>query len=283
MTSKGEQENHGRIARQREADYIANFRRQFHHGVTIAHPTTAEMIRLTDWSVVEQMEDDLLHLGHYLQVTNLSIAQQWHYPINVRIRYWIEPWSLGILLRRYPKQCFVIECATHSRLERFVTVGHDEESLGVATVEQLLQERWSIVQRWSVRYGTSVAYVVGLASTTGWDEESIGYIQDFAAHAGLLPYLVDLAALKVYGSTPHPQNGQYEELFELPLGDKKVNQITNQIQDYLLATGASRFTDLQTQFTCSHGLLRTACTRLAQNNPDYRILQEGANLIIRTD
>jgi excisionase family DNA binding protein len=282
MASVGEAPNSSRALRQREAAYIEHFQTLFHNGLAVAHPVTDEIIKFANWSVVEQVEDELLQLGQYLHVAILRPEQQLRYPNNVRVLYWVEPNSLGGILRKYPKEGFVIECAVLSRLERLVTVGHDDEHLGVSAIEQLLQERRALVQRWSARYAAPVAYLLGLASTTGWDQESIAYVNSFTDNSRLFLYLIDLIDLNVYTSDLAQKSAQYRELFELPLGENKRKQIEQQIEGILLTTGASRLADLQAQISCSQGLLREACSQLVQSNPTYTLLQTGNDWVIRT-
>jgi excisionase family DNA binding protein len=281
MAATGDQGNDGRSARQREAEYIGNFQQLFHHGLAVAHPTTDEIIKFDDWSAIEQVEDELLQLGRYLNVSILRPEQQMNFPNNVRVLYWIEPNSLGGILRKYPKEGLVIECATVSRLERLVHAGHDEERMHLSTVEQMLQERHALVQRWSARYGSPIAYLVGLASTTGWDVESIEHVRNLSDNSRIFPYLIDLVDLTVYSSKANQKSADYLELFELPLGERKVKRIQQQIRELLLATGALRLADLQAQLECGQALIREACVQLAKSNPDYSILQEGSSLVIR--
>lgn len=281
MTAMTDQAVYSRSVRQYEVEFTTNFQQLFHNGLAVSHPMTGEIIRLTDWSIVEQVEDDLLQLGQLLSVSVLRPEQQMNYPNNVRILYWIEPNSLGGILRKYPNEGLVIECAVLTRIERFVNVGHDEEKLHWSHVEQELQERRMLVQRWSMRYGASIAYLVGLASPTGWDEESIERIRSYSDNARILPYLIDFIDLNVYSSYADKKSSEYLELFELALGERKIRRIQQQVRGLLLATSAMRLADLQAQIGCSQGLIREACIQLAKSNPDYTILQEGSNLIIR--
>lgn len=275
----GELETTGQLARRREADYSQNFRQQFRNGLAISHPTTDDVVRLEDWSAVEQVEDELLQLAKYLDVGILRPAQQAAYPHNVRVLYWIEPDSLGGILRRYPKEGLVIECAVVARMERFVSLGRDEERMTRADLEAMLAERQAWVARWSARYGTSIAYLAGLAAPTGWDSDAREYGQHAAATAGVLPYLIDLAALEVGG----PAGGdRYLEIFDLPLGARKVRAVQQQIEALLLVDGALRLADIQSQIGCSYGLVRAACVRLFDESAEYTLIQDGNDMIMRS-
>jgi hypothetical protein len=272
-------ENNGRVARRREAEYFANFRHFFHSGLAVTHPHSGEVIRVDDWSRVEQIEDDLLQLGQLLKLSVLRAEQQANYPNNVRVLYWVEPNSLGGILRKYPKQGLVIECAIISRMERYVTFGHDNEKLNLTQVQQELDERRTLAQRWSARLGAPLAYIVGLASTTGWDESSIAHVAAFADNSPVSPYLIDLVTLQV--TAPAAQSTNYLELFDLPLGERKFISVQQKILDLLLLRGALRLDELQAQLECSQALVRAAALQLANENADFHILHEGNSLIIR--
>jgi excisionase family DNA binding protein len=204
-----------RAARQREAEYVARFRALFSSGVEVAHPELDDMICPADWARVEQEKHDRRLLSEYLKRGVLPKEVRDAYPNNVRVLYTIQPHSLGDSQHTFPRQGLIIECAVLSRLDRYVNAGYDEEKLGLATLLPELAKRQSSAQTSSPDAATPPAYLLGLASTTGWNEESIDYVGKFE-DAHLMVYLVDLIDQRVCASSAHPKSAQYGELFELP-------------------------------------------------------------------
>ena len=272
-----------RGARQREITTVRNFRNGFRNGLAVVHPTTDEIISYDNWLDLELMEDDLLQLAYHLKGDKQHPEHHANYPHNMRILYWVEPNSQGRIWNRYPREGLVIECAVVSRLERFVNTGYDEEKLHWPTAKLELMKRQACMQRWSMRYRTPLVYVVGLVSITGWDEECIGYVRSSFDNTHMLPYLVDLSHDLIYSTSTNVARDRdtYLQLFERSLGERKIEQIQQQIRELLLISGAIRLTDLQAHIGSSE-LISEACGQLVIHNPDLRIITEGDIVIIRS-
>lgn len=271
----------GHVAYQAETAYLANFQALFARGIAVTHPTTGENIRPDDWSALSQAENELVQLSRLLSVSILREAQRTSYPNNVRFQYWVEPRSLGGIFRKFPKHGLVIECATVARLERFVRTGYDKEPLGQAELDRELRQRQEEIERPPLRGDFPVAYLVGLASPTGWDAVSKAQVRSRASEAQLIVYLIDLANLAVYCSQADGQSSRYLEIFELALGEGKLVEVERQIEESVLAAGAISLGELHTRIGCSVGLLREACLHLARTNAEYRVLTAGDSFVIR--
>jgi len=219
-------------ARRREAGFISRFDAKVHRVTKLWHPQREQIITAPpSWDRVHTTSDDAQLLMRLLQTGFLEREVEQRLPLNKVSRYLIPAATntLGLLL----------EARVCAHLPALVEQGFDTEPATLAYLEETLDAAAQEAER------LKVAYLVGLASPTGWTTQAEAYIAGGKTgraffHRLVLPCLVDLEAMRLVFDQNDPRIAPLASLFLPRLPEEELHRIIERIEQILLTShGAS--------------------------------------------
>ena len=173
-------------ARKRELNFINRFEYKVHRIGTIRNPVTGEVIRVDDWERYHKAEDETARLLDILGVGYVEKDLLARLPLNAVSRF-VVPGREGRL---------ILEAIVLSHIEAHARDGFDSAPMSLKDLMPVLERASKEAE------STGDAYVVGIASTTGWDDEAKSFIASDSdgksfAHRLVMPCLVDLESGKL--------------------------------------------------------------------------------------
>ena len=220
-------------ARKREVNFLNRFNYKVQRVGSIRHPLTGRALRVADWEAYRTSGDETDRLLELMGVGYLDKDLLARTPINEWSRYRVVPSG------DVPE--LVLEARTFSHLEAYVRQGFDTQP---ATVEDLVALLNTYIKESEQK---EMAYVVGLASTTGWDERTRTYIQgertgEAFFHRHVLPLLVDLETGEVVYNEQDDRLAPLAPLFAPQLQEELVHAAVRQVEELLFRSPANSLT-----------------------------------------
>ncbi|GAB4570390.1 MAG: hypothetical protein Kow0047_24000 [Anaerolineae bacterium] len=246
-------------ARQMEQSFIHRFDEKVRSIGTIRHPITHKALSVEDWEALHTVRDERERLMEALNTAFLDRRTLATTPRNVASRYTV-PGSPGL----------VLEARVVAHLEAFCQQGEDE---GPASAEDLMEAIDEIEEE---QQQTKAAYVIGLASPTGWTEEAIEYITGVGQayrNRYVRLFLIDLQTEAVYYNEYDPETASFAGLFQLTMEWEEIAEL----QEHLKAEVAERTGVVLHEFAQELGVsedlvLRAARSLEAENG--YRLVSD---------
>ena len=235
---------------------------------------TGKALRITDWDRCHTAEDDTASLLEILGVGYLDKSFLARIPLNLRSRYEIP-------VSEERNNVFVIEAIAVSHLEAHARNGFDTAPATLSDLLHYLQERAERAER------INATYVLGIAATSGWDQEATGYIHADTrghsySHRLLLPYLIDLHTNEVIYNTLDERMVVLADLFCPQLFGEMVQMVVDYVHQTMLTSGLSSLTARQVMQALSVGpeAVREAFHQLS-NDGDFTVEEiNGLGLVI---
>ena len=264
----------GLEAKTRELNFIARFDQKVRQVATLRDPRTGEVLRIADWDRCQVTGDDSDQLLEILGVGYLDKALLGRVPANLRSRY-----EVPAPRERSPR--LIIEAIAFSHLEAHARDGFDTVPAALSDLLPFLQDRAAQAE------AMDATYVLGIAATSGWDEEAAGYIRADVggrsfSHRLLLPYLIDLHTNEVIYNTLDERMAVLADLFSPRLFGEVVQTVVDYVQQTMLTSGLNSLTASQVTQALS---VRTEAVREAfrQLSGDGHFITEeisGLGLVI---
>lgn len=260
-------------AKTREINFIARFDQKVRQVATLRDPVTGRALRIADWGRCHVTEDDTASLLEVLGVGYLDKAFLARIPLNLRSRYEVS--ASG------EQSSLVMEAIAISRLEAHARDGFDAAPATLSDLLPYLQERAE--QAESIK----VTYVLGIAATSGWDQEATGYINADTrgrsySHRLLLPYLVDLHTGEMIYNTLDERLTSLADLFSPQLFGEEVQTVVDYVRQTMLTSGLSSLTASQVTKALAVGpeVVREALQQLSSDGEFTMEEISGLGLVI---
>ncbi len=264
-------------ARQREKNYISRFDTKVRRITKIWHPLQGQIITPTQpWSQLHRATDEIETLMKLLHTGFLEEDIEQSTPFNMASRYHLPgkpPKTAGLIL----------EARALAHLSAFVKQGYDTQP---ATLQELDRVLETIVQEAEKR---EVAYLVGVASPTGWTTEAQDYIATGEAgstfhHRFVLPCLVDLAELQVFHNPADDRVTPLVSLFAPRLSTEEIARAIAYIKRALVISSGVSVEEVQAETGIDEALVQQAFSKLEKNGTHQVEEIEGiGQVIVRAD
>lgn len=199
-------------ARQMEASLLSRYRQTVEDIAAIQHPSTKETRYVDNWEAICSQTDSREALLQILNTAFLDRKTLTTTPLNSRVRYHV-PGDPPLIL----------ELRFLARLERFCTTGADDAPASLEDIEEVLTE---------LRHEhshTGAAYIVGLASPTGWSQEAMAAVGK-ASTPEVRLFLIDPHTGAVFYDEQDPETGKYAGLFRLPTAAEDRVSLAEQLR-----------------------------------------------------
>ena len=234
-------------ARRRELNFRDRLDRKVHALHELPPPTHEKPIRVAYWTAV--------HTTHH------GTSQLSTLPTNIESQYVLpeeRKWA-GIFLVGH----------SLSHLDAHTTSGFDTIPFTAAELMDLLLDYTTQAEQ------QNQVIVVGLAATSGWEDEAISLIQGQErgsawVHRLVYPFLVDLETRAVYANPITPHHDFYKALFALPLPEEEITAVETYVRSTLKYQSSLSASEVQEALGVNTGAVLTAFQRLV-NTGSYFI------------
>jgi hypothetical protein len=264
-------------ARQREKNYISRFDTKIRRITKIWHPLQGQIISPAQpWSQLHRATDEIETLMKLLHTGFLGEDVEQSMPFNMTSRYGLPgkpPKTPGLIL----------EARMLAHLATFVEQGYDTRPASLADLDRVLD---TIAQEAEKR---EVAYLVGVASPTGWTAEAQDYIATGEGgstfhHRFVLPCLVDLAELQVFHNPADDRVTPLISLFAPRLSTEEVARAIAYIKRALVISSGASVQEVHAETGIDEALIHQAFSKLEENG-SHRVEEiEGiGQVIVRAD
>lgn len=245
-------------AKQRELSYIRRFDQKVRGISKIRHPVQESLIEApVSWSTVHTALDesdwllDLLGTGYLEQETEQEM------PLNPVSRYSLParvPGGTGL----------VLEARVISHLPSLVRLGFDTRPASLAQLLRILESCTEAAE------SQEAAYVLGIASTTGWDPAARAYVHDrdssgrSFSHRLVIPFVVDLHEMTVVYDEADHRTAQLASLVAPRLAQEEVQRAIDHIGRSLLTSHGVGIQEIAEESGISEEYVRAAFGRLVE-------------------
>ena len=264
-------------ARQREKNYISRFDTKVHRISKIWHPLRGQIISPSQpWSQLHQTTDDTETLMGLLHTGFLEEDVEQNMPFNMTSRYHLSgdsPKTPGIIL----------EARVFAHLPTFVERGYDTQPATLAELDNLLDDIMQEAEK------VQSAYLLGIASPTGWTAEAQDYVATGEAgstfhHRLVLPCLVDLAELQVYHNPADDRLTPLVSVFAPRLSTEEVARAIAYVDRALLSSSGVSVQEAHAETGIEETLIQQAFEKLEKNGSHQVEQIEGiGQVIVRAD
>lgn len=205
-------------ARQMEVSFINRFREKVASVETLRHPVTMQILHVDDWAPLGDESDERETLMQLLNTAFLDRRTLATMPRNAAVRFTLKG---NIPL--------VLEAKVLAHLDAYCTAGADDAP---ASLADLMIEIDSLEER--NRKGRA-AFIVGLASPTGWEDEAISFIKgsdrgNVYRNQAVKIVLVDLRSEAIYYDQHDEMLAGFAALFELATDAENVAALQAQLK-----------------------------------------------------
>ncbi len=216
-------------AKHRESGFISRFDLKMHKIATLRHPIDGRVMRVTfSWPDVHTEADESSQLMELLRTGYLDQEVEREMPMNVISRYTIPasgPRKPGV----------VLEARVFSHLPAQVRQGFDTRPATQPELGRILEQCAQASE------AQNVAYLIGIASTTGWHPEARSYVASNADgrsfyHRLVIPCLVDLHEMTLIYNESDSRLAPVASLFIPRLPEEEISRATEYIAQTLLTS-----------------------------------------------
>jgi excisionase family DNA binding protein len=247
-------------AKRREINFINRFDRKILSIDAVRNPISGAICRVDRWDTHHETGDDTGRLMELLRTGYLERQISDTMPFNLRSLYRVADGKT----RKGEPATLLIEARVVSHLESHLRDGFDARPMGVDELLPMLNEARRDAE------ATQTIHILGLASTSGWDQDARHYVA--APHSGesfnhrlLLPCLIDLVDHALIVNPADPRLESFAALYSLKMFEEEVADTVKYLRD---ATWVESVT------------LSQAMKRLAV---DERVVQEAFRRLAGTD
>jgi hypothetical protein len=176
-----------------ELHFISRFDRKVQAIVTLQNPVTGRTLTGLRWHELRHSESEEAKLMSLLGVSFLARDILEQVPTNLRVWYEVRESGQG---ETALGATLILEARVVSRLAEYVREGFDTRPLGLEELTGLLNEYLRTAER------TRTAYVVGLASPTGWEPQALDFVASSQvgkafSHPLVMVCLIDLPQMSL--------------------------------------------------------------------------------------
>jgi len=244
-------------AKQRELGFVSRFDRKMHKITTLRYPLDGRVMRVTfSWPEIHTEMDESARLMELLRTGYLDREIEQEMPLNVVSCYTIPasgPGTPGL----------VLETRVLSHLPTLVRQGFDTRSASLADLLRVLEQCIEVAE------AQDVAYLVGVAATTGWAPEARAYVEASGtgrsfSHRLVLPCLVDLHEMTLVYNESDSRLAPMVSLFAPRLPEEEISQATEYIAQALLASHGVTVEEVCEEANMDEQYVRIAFERLVE-------------------
>lgn len=244
-------------AKKAEIAFTNRFDHKIRSITSIRHPLDGTVYRILNWDNAHESGDEVARLLDALGVGFLDKSVADTLPMNLWSRYTVPN------VRVAPGQGMIIELRCVSHLESHASVGFDTTPFALAELFPMLQKSAQIAE------ANRRPHILGLASTTGWDEEAVNYVSADAsgrsyAHRFLLPFLIDLNTGSIFFNKSDDRALPFVALFSPTLESEDIRKVIAYVREYLMTHEALLLTDIVDAMGVSESTARRAAEHLVQ-------------------
>lgn len=261
-------------ARRREQNYITRFDTKVQRITKLWHPLRQQVITPPrPWEELHLETDAVEMLMNLLHTGFLNENLEREMPLNVASRYTVPS------LEEQPGM--ILEARALSDLPALVKQGFVTEPLGVAALTPALEQCVRLAE------AQSVAYLIGLAATSGWTAEAVTTIAANEAgrafyHPRVLPCLIDLDSFAVTFNTQDERITPLASLFKPRLPEEELKHVIEWIERELQHSHGVSITELLAQSEIDAPLAQRAFAHLvAQGTHRVEVFPEIGEVIAR--
>ena len=213
-------------AKRREINFISRFDRKILSIDALRNPVTGAVARVERWDACHETGDEAGRLMELLKVGFLDRQISDTMPFNLRSRYRVTDGKA----RKGEPAALVIEARVVSHLEAHLRDGFDTRPMGVEELMPILNEALREAE------ASQTIHILGLASTSGWDQEARHYVAstrsgDSFNHRLLLPCLIDLVDHALIVNPTDSRLESFASLFSLKLFEEDVADTVKYLRD----------------------------------------------------
>lgn len=260
-------------AKQRELSFISRFDQKVHRIAKIRHPLLGEAIQPSrPWSGAHTHFDDSEWLLDLLRTGYLERGVEQEFPLNVVSRY-------SVPRRKSGEPGLILEARVMSHLPALVRHGFDTRPATFAEVLGVLETYSEEAEE------DETAYIVGVASTTGWTKEARDYIRASGSgrsfsHRLVLPCLVDLHHMAVVYNEADQRLTSFISLFGPYLPEDRMASVVEYMRRQLLLYDSLSLSEVAEQMTVDLEIVRKAAKHLVDGGGFSMDEVEGIGSVI---
>jgi len=242
-------------AKRAELSFISRFDHKVSRIATMRNPIDGSLYRMSFWDQAHESGDqvrqvlDILGTG-FLEKTVADLL-----PMNLWSRYTVPETGTR------PGRGLVLEARCVSGLEAHLARGFDTAPIsleGLLPMLEAVAKDANAVRR---------PYVLGLASTTGWAEDAIGYVETDPSghtysHRYLLPCLIDLLTGEVHHDALDDRIQPFTLLFSLEVEGEVIERIIAYVDEYLITHHGLPVADISKEVGVGEEIVVKALGRL---------------------
>lgn len=250
-------------ARQMEIHVIHSFRQKVENVAAIQHPITRQTLYIENWETLYHQNDNHETLMHLLQTAFLDRETLATIPHNCRVRYTVDG--------SFP---LILELRFVSHLQHFCETGKDETPATPADLQGIIQEVEEEQRQ------TRAAYIIGLASPTGWSPEAVDMIRNpiqglSVSHLQIHIFLLDPRTGKTIHNEQDPEANKFAGLFRLPILAEDQKSLADELRAELAKHSGIILEDFAVERGTGQDTVLQAA-RLVEEEGHSRLLKDPA-------
>jgi hypothetical protein len=242
-------------AKQREVSFLSRFDQKVHRIAKIRHPLLGKAVEPSrPWSAVHTQHDDSEWLLDLLRTGYLEKGVEREFPLNVVSRYALPG-------RRSGEPGLIVEARVISHLPALVRQGFDTRPATLAEALGVLERCTEVAE------ADQTAYLIGVASTTGWTKEAKDYIKGGGSgrsfsHRLVLSCLVDLHHMALIHNESDQRLASLASLFGPYLPEDQMASVVRHIRRQLLVYSSLSLSEIAEEMAIDLKLVQRAAQQL---------------------
>lgn len=242
-------------ARQREQAFIARFDRKVREIDRIRHPLDGQVSVIENWDAIRRVADETAALMEQLHVGYLDKHVAERLPLNVKLSFQITG--------KANRAGLGVEAQVLSNLAAHARDGFTTQPV---TAEELHSRLQSAIE---VAEASKAAVILGLASTSGWEQAALEMISADVrggsfTHRLVMPCLIDLVNGTVTYNTLDERLKPFTGLFTPMLAEEEIERIVHYIEETLLLRESLSLEEVMQTTAAAEDHTRKAFERLAR-------------------
>ena len=256
-------------AKQKELNFLGRFEQNFANLPVYINPFNNEKIAIKSIDKIRKSFDGTYKIKEMVKNDQEFEALRELIPLNIRIQYPILKAQKKLVAKG--NKGIVVEAFSYSHIDSYMKNGFD---INPATNSELLTLINNYLKKAEEEDNL---YIVGIASTTGWDQEAIQLIshKDISqrfSHPMLSICLVDLENYTLYYNKFDNKLHPYIQCFTLEVESEAIARVKQFVKDYLAEKDYISLSVIKEKLRLSEQLISQALKELEQE-ADY-ILEE---------